>query len=295
MGMIADWPSLAACRNGDPDALFVQGAEQNVAKRICRSCPVRYECLADASRQPDRVRGVGRHDRTRASRASAPAPAGGQLEEDVRSGPAPGGRQEPRSRSCRLIDFARRSTPLGRRTASAIPSRAARRCRGHRRAAPALATTGTSGWSAVNVRGDLGLAFDLSGQRRVDAQRVGGGRGVPGLRRGRPPRPARRPRTARARTPRGYGSAPGPAAASDRGPAGRRRMPASRIASGSGAATTRNAVSGACRILVRRARPDRGSRRTSMSSAATKPDRSAEQLAAEDLRDGLGEHSERRA
>ena len=48
MGMITDWPSMAACRNGDPDALFVQGAEQNVAKRICRSCPVRYECLADA-------------------------------------------------------------------------------------------------------------------------------------------------------------------------------------------------------------------------------------------------------
>jgi WhiB family redox-sensing transcriptional regulator len=48
MGMITDWPSLAACRNGDPDALFVQGAEQNVAKRICRGCPVRYECLADA-------------------------------------------------------------------------------------------------------------------------------------------------------------------------------------------------------------------------------------------------------
>src|SRR5215467_2444061 len=48
MGMIADWPSMAACRSGDPDALFVQGAEQNVAKRICRSCPVRYECLADA-------------------------------------------------------------------------------------------------------------------------------------------------------------------------------------------------------------------------------------------------------
>jgi WhiB family redox-sensing transcriptional regulator len=48
MGMIADWPTMAACQNGDPDALFVQGAEQNVAKRICRSCPVRYECLADA-------------------------------------------------------------------------------------------------------------------------------------------------------------------------------------------------------------------------------------------------------
>src|SRR3712207_3722708 len=48
MGMISDWPSMAACQNGDPDALFVQGAEQNVAKRICRSCPVRYECLGDA-------------------------------------------------------------------------------------------------------------------------------------------------------------------------------------------------------------------------------------------------------
>jgi WhiB family redox-sensing transcriptional regulator len=48
MTMVVDWPSMAACRNGDPDALFVQGAEQNVAKRICRACPVRNECLADA-------------------------------------------------------------------------------------------------------------------------------------------------------------------------------------------------------------------------------------------------------
>ena len=31
MGMISDWPSMAACQSGDPDALFVQGAEQNVA------------------------------------------------------------------------------------------------------------------------------------------------------------------------------------------------------------------------------------------------------------------------
>jgi WhiB family transcriptional regulator, redox-sensing transcriptional regulator len=48
MTMVADWLGKAACRNGDPDALFVQGAEQNLAKRICRSCPVRHECLADA-------------------------------------------------------------------------------------------------------------------------------------------------------------------------------------------------------------------------------------------------------
>ncbi|HET8658697.1 MAG TPA: WhiB family transcriptional regulator [Micromonosporaceae bacterium] len=48
MSMVTDWLSLAACRDEDPDALFVKGAEQNVAKRICRGCPVRYECLADA-------------------------------------------------------------------------------------------------------------------------------------------------------------------------------------------------------------------------------------------------------
>ncbi len=48
MELTADWANSAACRDGDPDALFVQGAEQNVAKRVCRSWPVRYECLADA-------------------------------------------------------------------------------------------------------------------------------------------------------------------------------------------------------------------------------------------------------
>ncbi len=48
MGLNAEWATIAACRDGDPDALFVQGAEQNIAKRVCRSCPVRFECLADA-------------------------------------------------------------------------------------------------------------------------------------------------------------------------------------------------------------------------------------------------------
>lgn len=48
MGLNAEWATSAACRDGDPDALFVQGAEQNIAKRVCRSCPVRFECLADA-------------------------------------------------------------------------------------------------------------------------------------------------------------------------------------------------------------------------------------------------------
>lgn len=48
MSFEKDWPIHAVCAGGDPDALFVQGAQQNIAKRICRGCPVRYECLADA-------------------------------------------------------------------------------------------------------------------------------------------------------------------------------------------------------------------------------------------------------
>jgi WhiB family redox-sensing transcriptional regulator len=42
------WAARGACRSTDPDALFVQGAEQNRAKLVCQGCPVRTECLADA-------------------------------------------------------------------------------------------------------------------------------------------------------------------------------------------------------------------------------------------------------
>jgi WhiB family transcriptional regulator, redox-sensing transcriptional regulator len=48
MKLLEDWWLRAACRKGDPDALFVEGAAQHVAKRVCRGCPVRYECLAEA-------------------------------------------------------------------------------------------------------------------------------------------------------------------------------------------------------------------------------------------------------
>src|SRR5687768_50112 len=46
--MMIDWALEAACRFGDADALFVTGARQQHAKRICQGCPVRYECLAEA-------------------------------------------------------------------------------------------------------------------------------------------------------------------------------------------------------------------------------------------------------
>ena len=47
-GWITDWTTRAACKGMDPDELFVQGEAQNRAKLICRGCPVRTECLADA-------------------------------------------------------------------------------------------------------------------------------------------------------------------------------------------------------------------------------------------------------
>ena len=45
---IEDWAPAAACRDQQPDALFVRGAEQNKAKLLCKGCPVRTECLAEA-------------------------------------------------------------------------------------------------------------------------------------------------------------------------------------------------------------------------------------------------------
>jgi len=44
----ADWATRAACRDLDPDELFVQGAAQNKVKARCVACTVRTECLADA-------------------------------------------------------------------------------------------------------------------------------------------------------------------------------------------------------------------------------------------------------
>lgn len=43
-----EWTTRAACRDTDPDELFVQGAAQNRVKNTCLGCPVRMECLSDA-------------------------------------------------------------------------------------------------------------------------------------------------------------------------------------------------------------------------------------------------------
>ncbi len=43
-----NWTEQALCRQSRPDDLFVRGAAQNDAKRVCMGCPVRTECLAEA-------------------------------------------------------------------------------------------------------------------------------------------------------------------------------------------------------------------------------------------------------
>ena len=55
LGMLGDihmwdevWGARAHCRSSNPDAMFVQGAAQHEAKRVCFGCPVRTECLAAA-------------------------------------------------------------------------------------------------------------------------------------------------------------------------------------------------------------------------------------------------------
>ena len=42
------WVLQGLCLTADPDKLFVRGAAQKKAAALCRDCPVKAECLADA-------------------------------------------------------------------------------------------------------------------------------------------------------------------------------------------------------------------------------------------------------
>lgn len=42
------WVLQGLCLTSDPDKLFVRGAAQRKAAAMCRDCPVKAECLADA-------------------------------------------------------------------------------------------------------------------------------------------------------------------------------------------------------------------------------------------------------
>ena len=45
---VTGWAENGACRKAEPDALFVRGAAQRVAKQACLRCSVIVECLADS-------------------------------------------------------------------------------------------------------------------------------------------------------------------------------------------------------------------------------------------------------
>lgn len=42
------WSARAKCGSGDPEAHFVEQSQQHITKRMCRTCPVKVECLADS-------------------------------------------------------------------------------------------------------------------------------------------------------------------------------------------------------------------------------------------------------
>lgn len=45
---VVAWERHGVCRMAEPDALFVGGAAQQIAKQLCMGCPVIAECLADS-------------------------------------------------------------------------------------------------------------------------------------------------------------------------------------------------------------------------------------------------------
>ena len=47
-GQNSEWTARAVCATQDPDLLFVTGAAQREAAKMCQACPVKLECLADA-------------------------------------------------------------------------------------------------------------------------------------------------------------------------------------------------------------------------------------------------------
>lgn len=78
------WWAEAACLGAGPRIFFpTRGAESKTAKAICRSCPVRAECLEDALKQgykfgvwgglSERERRRVRRDRARRERAGEAA------------------------------------------------------------------------------------------------------------------------------------------------------------------------------------------------------------------------------
>lgn len=70
-----DWRDLALCAEIDPELWFPEkGESARPAKRVCRACPVRRECLADALRRDEQWGiwgGLSRQERRQAASPEA--------------------------------------------------------------------------------------------------------------------------------------------------------------------------------------------------------------------------------
>jgi WhiB family redox-sensing transcriptional regulator len=73
----SDWKNRGQCRQVDPDSFFPEkGGSAKDAKRVCRSCPVRLQCLEFALENDERFGvwgGLSERERRRVKRETGPA------------------------------------------------------------------------------------------------------------------------------------------------------------------------------------------------------------------------------
>ena len=244
-----DWASQAVCRQSEPDELFVRGAAAAPRQDGVRGVPRPHRVPGRGARQPDGVGRVGRHDRARAPGAPPQASerhlvAHAARDRDERPRRPRRGRSRPEHRSARREQ--RSVAQLQRWLAEQLPDRA-----------QPVEVVHVRGQRRQDGRRHVGVSSSRSsGAAGSRARRCAPGRRAAGAARpsSRPPmtsRPAARSR-----------STPAIARSADRSPSGGRlarlttspasgirssssrstKYAASRSASGSGAATTRNAV-----------------------------------------------------
>ena len=74
-----DWMARSRCRQVDPDQFFPErGASPRDALAVCRSCPVRWECLQYALDNDEQFGvwgGLSETDRRRVKRGELPVPS----------------------------------------------------------------------------------------------------------------------------------------------------------------------------------------------------------------------------
>lgn len=75
-----NWQASALCAQTDPALFFPDaGGNTNAAKRICRTCPVQAECLAEALKHGHRYGILGAHSERELRQMRPALPAGNRI------------------------------------------------------------------------------------------------------------------------------------------------------------------------------------------------------------------------